>query len=152
MNEKLSSDWTLFYKVIFPILWISGFGFGTLLLWFGSFDQSNPPPPDMKWSFLFAWITGSSFILWFSLRLKNVILKDNSLIVKDYFNEIIIPISSVNDVRESRFMNPKVIKLSLYPESKFGSKIVFIPKLKFYNPFGQHPIAKQLKQISNQPI
>jgi len=152
MNEKLSSDWTVFYKVIFPLLWISGFGFGALLLWIGSFDQTNPPPADMKWTFLFVWITGSSFILWFALRLKSVMLKDKSLIVKDYFKETVIPILSVNDVRESRFMNPKVIKLSLYPESEFGDKVVFIPKLKFYNPFGQHPVVKQLKQLTNQPL
>ncbi len=151
MSEELSSDWTLFHKVIFPILWISVFGFGTLSLWFGFFDGQDSPPADMKWYFLFAWIIGSTYILWFSLRLKSVILVDNDLIVRDYFREIIIPISSVTEVRESRFMNPKVIRLSLYPESEFGSSIVFIPKLRFYNPFGQHPIAKQLKQITNQP-
>ncbi len=151
MNEKLSSSWTLFYKLIFPIVWISGFGIGTIVLWLASFDPIKSPPSEMKWMFLFAWLTGSSFIIWFSLRLKHVTLTDKLLIVKGYFKEIEVPISSVNYVSESMFVNPKTIKLSIYPESEFGSTIVFMPKVKLYNPFKQHPITKQLMQLSNQP-
>jgi hypothetical protein len=150
MIEKLSSSWTFFYKVVFPIIWISGFGIGTLVLWLGKFDQPQPPPAEMKWTFLIAWLVGSGIILWIALRLKTVTLNGDRLIIENYSQEDKVPLSSINSISETRFINPKMIKLNLYPPCVFGEKIVFIPKFKFYNPFGQHPIVKQLKELTNQ--
>jgi len=31
--ERLSSSWTTYYKVAFPLIWIGGFGLGTFALW-----------------------------------------------------------------------------------------------------------------------
>jgi hypothetical protein len=150
MMEKLSSSWTFFYKIVFPIIWISGFGIGTLTLWLGKFDQQPPPPIEMKWLFLIAWLVGSGSILWFALRLKTVTLNGDRLIIKNYGQEDTIPLSSINGISGTRFINPKTIKLNLYPPCVFGEKVVFIPKTSFYNPFGQHPIVKQLKELTNQ--
>jgi len=150
MIEKLSSSWTFYYKVVFPIVWISGFGIGTLLLWLGKFDQPETAPAEMKWLFLFGWLVGSGFILRLALRLKTVTLNGDTLIIKNYSQVDKVPLSSINGISETRLMNPKMIKLNLYPPCVFGEKVVFIPKLKFHNPFGQHPIVKQLKELTNQ--
>jgi hypothetical protein len=36
-ERTLSSAWTFWAKYLFPVMWISGFGFGTILLWSGGF-------------------------------------------------------------------------------------------------------------------
>jgi hypothetical protein len=150
MIEKLSSSWTIFYKIVFPIIWISGFGIGTLLLWLVKFEQPQVPPAEIKWMFLIIWLVGSGFILWIALRLKTVTLNGNALIIKNYGQEDTVQLSSINGISETRLINPKMIKLSFYPPCVFGEKVFFIPKSKFYNPFGQHPIVKQLKELTNQ--
>jgi hypothetical protein len=150
MAEKLSSCWTFIYKIVFPVIWISAFGIGTLMLWLGEFDQPQSPSMEVKWGFLFTWLAGSSLILWLALHLKTVALKGDTLLIKNYSREDTVTLSSINRISETRFINPKTIKLNLYSPCVFGEKVVFIPKFKFYNPFDQHPIVKLLKELTHQ--
>jgi len=146
MNEKLSSSTTNIQKIVFPVIWISAFTFANIMLWFGSDSFTKAPPTEMKWMFLFGLFVGTIFLIWHSRRLKHVELNGDMLIVKDYRREIEIPLRNINEVKETWFSNPKLIKLSIYPECEFGDKIVFIPKTKMHIPFGQHPIVKLLKE------
>jgi hypothetical protein len=150
MTEKLSSSWTFFYKTVFPILWISLFGSGTLMLWLVKFDKLHQPPTAMKWEFFFIWLVGSGFILRLALRLKAVTLNGDSLIIENYNQKVTVPLSYINGISESRFINPKTIKLNLYPPCILGEEIVFIPKSGFFNPLSQHPIVRRLNELTNQ--
>jgi hypothetical protein len=150
MQERLSSSWTFYYKVVLPVVWIGGFGLGTIILWTVNSAGSQLQLNVIRGVFFFVWLVGSSFILWFAVRLKAVTLSEGTLIVANFRQEIRIPLSSINEIRESRLVNPKTIKLTLYPPCDFGEKVVFIPKIKFYNPFGQHPIVKQLKELTHK--
>ena len=75
-------------KVIFPALWISMWGFGTLMMFLSRVQGSGEPP---KWIFLFAWVAGTAFIYWSCIRLKEVSADDNYLYVSNYLKEISIP-------------------------------------------------------------
>ena len=79
-------------KVIFPVLWITGFGLGTLAMFLGGYDGEAEPP---KWAFLFAWIAGSAFISWGCIRLKEVSVDDNYLYISNYIKEARVPLSMV---------------------------------------------------------
>lgn len=75
MNARtLSSAQTFWMKFVFPTIWISMFGLGTLALFLGALrgPDNSPPPDGMKWGFLAAWIAGTAFIYWASARLKRV--------------------------------------------------------------------------------
>ena len=151
MEEKLSSSMTLFYKIILPALWISGFGFGTLGMWLGKFDQPSQPPDEVKLTFLFFWIIGSAFLLRDAVRLKSITQDKNDLIIKNFSKVIRVPLSNIHHISESRLMRPKTISITITPPCEFGERVTFIPKAKLqlsFNPLSEHPIAKRLRELA----
>src|SRR5437870_11895011 len=67
--RTLSSAQTFNWKCIFPVVWISGFGIGTLAIFAGAFSKSEPPPPiGVKWAFLAMWVVGSTKLKKSSVR------------------------------------------------------------------------------------
>jgi hypothetical protein len=150
MNEKISSSMTLYYKALFPLLWITGFGFGTIALWLGKFNHPSQPPDDMKLLFLFFWVIGSLFLLRDAVRLKVVSLDKDDLVIKNFVKVIRVPVRNINHISESRLIRPKTITLTVYPPNDFGEKITFIPKAKFqltFNPFSEHPVVVKLREL-----
>ena len=141
MIEKLSSSLTFWHKFLFPAIWITGFGIGTISLWTTSDDSS------MKWDFLCVWLVGSSFLLWHAILLKKVTLHNDHLIVQNYFSENIVPISNIKEVTQSWFVHPPIVKLMLDPPCEFGDKIVFIPRFKVNLRVWGNPITEQLRQL-----
>lgn len=150
MDKRISSSFTFFSKIIFPIVWISGVGIVTLIMFFAPFEVS--PPVAAKLTFLILWMISSSFVLWFAIKLKSVFMNDKSLIVKDYSKKIAIPYIKVMEVRDIHYINQRIIKLHIHPECDFGSTIIFIPTFKIFNPINQHPIVAELNQKINQSI
>ena len=151
MRRRISSVWTFFYKRIFPLFWISLWGLGAAGLWLGWFSEPAPPPPEMKWVALLAWISGGSFLIWFSRRLRSVWLAGDHLIVSDYRHEQSVPLSAIEDVTETRFWNPKMIRIHLRHSARHGDEIVFLaPSALFQLPFSDHRVVKELRARSFQ--
>lgn len=151
MDEKLSSAMTFYYKVLFPFLWTTGFGAGTIAIWLGTFNNPSQPPDDARLMFLVFWIIGSVFLLRDTFRLKAVSLDKYVLIVKNFKKEIAVPLRNIKHISESRLMRPKTITLTVYPPNDFGERITFIPKAKFqmtFNLFSEHPIVIKLRELS----
>jgi hypothetical protein len=148
--KTLSSAQTLFMKIIFPALWISGFGVGTLALWLGVMHgKNNAPPPDgMKWQFLVIWIVGTAFILWGCSGLKRVRIDKNRLYVSNYIREIHVPLSDVRDVTEVRWINIHPVTVYFRDTTEFGDKIKFMPKVRFLLSWSSHPIVGELKSLA----
>src|ERR1700749_941083 len=145
MRRKLSSLQTVLMKVIFPALWISLFGFGTLTMFVGGFQGADA---SLKWIFLFAWVAGSAFIYWSCIRLKEVSADDNFLYVSNYLKEISIPLSEVYDVTENVWINIHPVTIHLKSPSEFGAKIVFMPEARFFAFFSSHPVVDELKELA----
>jgi len=145
MRRRLSSWWTYFYKRIFPIAWITGFGMGTVYLWVGTFKGQSSP--ELKWIALLSLLAGSAFLLWFSSRLKDVWLYGNDIIVSDYRSEEWIPLWQIEEVTETRLWNPKLIKLRLAHSGKWGDQIVFVAPIRFRFVFLNHPLVEELRGI-----
>ena len=97
MERTISASTTFFFKYVFPLLWIGGFGIGSLKL---LFDPRNvvfngvrgAATPADQLLFLATWIAGSAFLLWLSIPLKRVRLRPDGLSVSNYLREIAIPI------------------------------------------------------------
>jgi hypothetical protein len=146
-NSVISSGMTFFYKFLFPIIWILGFGAGTILTFL------NKETAEVKWEFLFAWLCGSFFILWFSKDLKTVRVDIDSRIldVSNFFRHISIPFSSVDSIKDNKFINPETISIFLKIDTQFGQKIKFIPSLsrRFFKFafFKDHPVVSELKEL-----
>ena len=151
MRRILSSRITFGYKFLFPVLWITGFGLGTLALWLGkvkwSATQSNPE--FLRWQFLIMWLAGASFIIWLSRRIKHVEIDENDLYVSDYFSDVTIPLTEISRITESRWTSPKTVTIHLRHHTPAGSKIVFLPKHRFAWQIS-HPIVAELNEIATQ--
>jgi hypothetical protein len=110
-------------------------------------------PEQLKIIFPVAWILGSIFLLWFSLRLRRVLIKDSALYVSDYFRGFVVPISTISRVTQSFLMHPPTITIHLKHMTPAGNKIVFIPCGPRYY-FSENLIVSELelaKTVAVQP-
>jgi hypothetical protein len=152
MHERnLSSAWTFWAKFVFPAVWISGFGIGTILLWVGGFhDRNNAmPPPQIKFVFLGVWVLGSTFILWASAGLKRMRMDERQLHVSNYVREICIPFSAIVDVKQNRWLNSRPITIYFRGATEFGDKATFMPKRSIRIKFWRiDPIVNELKKLA----
>jgi hypothetical protein len=141
---------TFFYKLIFPILWIGGFGVGTVGLFGGVFtgSQGEAPPDTMKWQFLAILVLGSAFIYWACVRLKRVTLRDGDLLISNFRNSVVVPIADVERVTENRWINIHPVTLHLSRETEFGKKVVFMPKIRFWGFLSSHPVVQELREAA----
>ena len=134
-------------KIIFPALWIPTWGFVTLMMFVSGVNDVDP---FAKVFFLFAWVVGSAFIYWSSIRLKEVRVDDNFLYVSNYLKEVAIPLSDIYDVTENRWINIHPVTIHLKSPSEFGDKIIFMPKTRVFAFFSSHPVVNELKRLATR--
>lgn len=144
MDELLSSKMTFFNKFIFSILWIGGFGFGTLAM----FIDPHIPAPALvvRILFLAGWLVGSAVIYWICGRIKRVERLGDNLLISNYFQEIEVPLTDVESVSEPTFWKPELIWIKFRRPTIFGSKIVFMPKIKLWIGVTRHPLVSKLNE------
>src|SRR5882762_10333658 len=115
--RTLSSAQTVLMKLVFPPLWIGGFAIATTTLFLAPtalVDSSGAPAdPGMKWTFLLLTVFGTAFIWWSCIRLKRVRLDDRMLYVSNYSREIAVPLVSVAEVKENRWLNIHPVTIEL---------------------------------------
>lgn len=136
-------------KIVFPIALISGFGLGTLSVWFDLMQGTNgaPLPPEEKWKFFFVWIIGTMFTLWCCAGLKKVRVNSTHLYVSNFRKEIAVPFSNIVDITEHRWSN-NPITIHFRTPTAFGQSITFMPAERFV-PFlwSSHPVVEDLKTL-----
>jgi hypothetical protein len=149
-QRTLSSAQTFWMKFVFPTVWISLFGMGTLGLFLGEFHGRNdaPPPEWMKWQFLAIWLIGTSFILWGCCRLKKVRIEPAAIYVSNYFKEVRIPFDVIRDVTENRWINIHPITIHFRSPTPFGESIVFMPTIRFFS-WCSHPVVTELRDLAH---
>jgi hypothetical protein len=141
----MSSMATLYFKML-PVLWSSGFGLTTLLLWLDAARGPNGEhaPTEFKFAFTAAWVIGTAFA-WSFTRLKRVRIDATHLYVSNYLEEISIPFSNIAKVTEDRWTNIHPITIHLKHATEFGDRITFMPPSRFFG-WTTHPVVHELKQ------
>lgn len=156
MARTLSSAKTFVMKVVFPILWICSFGYGTLGLFnvgTAFSDKADaPPPPEMKWLFLAGWLFGSAIIYFTCIRLKRVRMDEASLYISNYLEEVEVPLRDVGAVRENRWVNGHPITIELRRHIQFGDRIVFMPKSRWFAFWSSHPVVAEIQQAVDRAL
>jgi hypothetical protein len=138
-----SSRLTFFAKFVLPTIWIVGFGAGTATIW-----TIDGGPPERKFAFLAAFLAGVIMFWMFCIPLKRVRVQDGNLYISDFRNEISVPLSSVAEVTENRWVNIHPITIHLRTETPFGNKIVFMPKRRLASGWASHPVVNELRQMA----
>ena len=143
MNMRtFSSSLTFFYKYIFTLVWVGFFGFGTISMFLS--DSSSDAP---KYQFLFTWIIGTLLVYLICGRLKKVQIEDRKVYISNYFQSTEIDISALKSVSGSIFLAPELVWFKVEPSSIFGQTIIFMPPLRIFCGFTQHPLVKELKDL-----
>lgn len=115
---------TFFLKFVMPPLWIVLFGLGVGRAAFG-----DGRPAVSVVVLLLAWTAGT-VLLWFSgMRLKRVRRIGSRLQISNYVHEIAMPLSAVDYVEESRWIRGRPITVHFDRETRFGTRIVFMPSM-----------------------
>ena len=130
---------TFIYKIVFPCVWISGFGIGTL----GLFIINEP----VKWKFLIALTIGTIFLGIFCFPLKYVKLENNQLVVSNYFKKVYVPLTEISEVTENVYINIHPVWIHFRIPTEFGYRIMFMPKTRI-SFLSSHPIVKELTELS----
>ena len=148
--RTLSSAQTFLMKVIFPVLWIGGFGAGTLSLWLAAMHGpgGSGAPSWMRWQFLVTWLAGAAFIGWSCARLKRVRIDREFLYVSNYRREIAVPLSAIEAVTENRWINIHPVTVRFRVPTEFGQAITFMPTARFWG-WSSHPVVQELRDAAH---
>ena len=130
--RRLSSGLTFVFKLLFPLVWMAGFGFATVaeFLWPDRGTHNVVPGGALdggKWIFLVALLFGSAFILRVAVPLKRVILDGDALLVSNYLRTVRVPLASVARVTQNRWINVRPVTVHLREPSPFGARFTFMP-------------------------
>ena len=86
------------------------------------------------------------FFGWSLLRLKRVKIDKKYLYVSNYFSEIKVPLKYVDEVSENVWLNHRPIKVKFNISTKFGSSIVFMPKIRWFAFFSFNPMVDEIER------
>jgi hypothetical protein len=142
LQKTLSSGWTYGMKFLFPVLWISGFGLGSLFLWSKAPADAVPP-----YGFFAAWLAVTAFILWTSVGLKRVRVDERRLYVSNYLREISVPFTAIADVKQNRWLRHRPVTIYFKEATGFGDRVTFMPKQRL-NFWSVDPTVSELRRLA----
>ena len=148
MRRRLSSAQTFLMKYVVPTVWLLAFTMGTVSLFLtGGYSDPRgfPPPPEMKWLFLGVTVAGGFFLYWFGTRLKQVEIDEQWLYVSNFLREVRIPLLDVEEVSENRWINTRPITVEFRRDTGFGTRIIFMPKTRWWGFWRPHPAVGELE-------
>jgi hypothetical protein len=147
--RTLSSAMTFLMKFIFPTLWISIFGYGTLALWTTLLQghDNQAPPVGMKGVFLLMWVAGTLFILKFCAGLKCIKADNRNLYISNYLREITVPLTLIENVTEIRWINIHPVTIHFRGDTEFGQRVTFMPQSRIFAG-GSHPVVTELNVLA----
>jgi hypothetical protein len=102
--------------------------------------------------FVLAWIVGTSVIYWSCIRLKKVSLVGDSFVISNFRREIRVAARDVERVTGSVLWSPELVWLHVRTPTDFGRKIVFMPGVRLFGGFSQHPLVSELSTfVAHRP-
>lgn len=135
--KEISSQWTFFYKFMYPIL---------LVLSAGEFVAGMAA--TKLYGFIAVSIVLFAYHAWKSVQAKRVRHDGELLYVSNYIKEIVIPFKDMSHVAENTpLYGYSLLTIHLKTTSAFGNKIRFMPKftMLYVRP---HPVATELRTMA----
>ena len=140
MKGRISSAWTLPYKVMIPMM----LGAISIILIVNLF--SSPLPLPLNGYIVAAWsVAGTLFFSWWGLGLKRVSADDRNLYVSNWIREVSIPLSEIDSV-DGLYGGWRVM-VRLKAKSKFGWKIIFLAKWQPFIFSPSRPVVDELRLL-----
>ena len=134
--QRLSSNFTLFFKLTIPVGWVSFFGLFALVIFI--VDTTDKPllaSPYFKYGFLAFFLLFLTIIYFTIYQLKRVEYENGFMYVTDYFKTIKFPIENIERVSTLNMILFKVAWFHLKAKGIFGKRIPFIAKKSTFKTF-----------------
>ncbi|WP_458070346.1 hypothetical protein [Rhodanobacter sp. BL-MT-08] len=145
--RRLSSTFTVFYKRVFPVVWLLVPAISGFALWNASMHGRAPAGwlPLLPPVVIFVVGLAIHRKLIFDL-VDEVWLDGDQLVIKDRGQQTRIALADVINVNATIMINPRRVTLMLRSDSRFGRTITFIPASPrgFGAAFKPDPIATDL--------
>lgn len=141
--QILSSKYTFFYKFIFLLVWVIGFGAGAREVLFFS------PDYDLRWTqYAVTWAAIAVFIFFATGTIKTVTMdkKKKELVVSNFLKTHSIQFDEVEDIDGSSLLSPRLVWFTLKSHSAFGRRISFLPAVRPQRSMGKHPMVMELRK------
>jgi hypothetical protein len=138
MMQRLSSSWTIFFKLFVPVFWVVFFttlGIATLTIGgdsIGIFSTSV-----YQWGLLIFLVSGYVFLFFTFYQLKRVDADDQYVYISNYFKTFRYPYSSIKGYRVSRLILFKLVRLHFTKKGSLGKSIVFLPSRSHFAEFAR---------------
>jgi hypothetical protein len=145
--RRISSQWTFFYKFVFPIFW---FGFIIVFLIVAVFVPTRAgqglPIPALIVPIIML-VIGYALMKKLIFDLADEVWDDgDALVVKKSGQEQRIALSDIKNVNYSIMTSPPRVVLSLRRPSVFGEQVAFCAPIRFV-PFATSPIVDDLIEL-----
>ena len=142
---RLSSNWTLLYRLFIPTFWITFFGAVVITIWFLKGRYFGAASANYVKALVTSFYLTTLIILYFTvIQLKRVEIDKDFLYVTNYFRHLRYPLSSIEKITERNFGLMKVGKVYLNKKGTFGKEFIFMISRTEYPIFwDQHPEINQ---------
>lgn len=141
MTLRLSSRWTLVYKVLFPL----GITVGVASLARGAITMTEQPMA------MVSLLAVAALLVFFSWKwnggFKTVCVEDDVLVIGNYVRTIRVPLSEIDTVTDRPCININPVTITFRQPTPFGLRIHFMAPI-WWIPFASHPNVRRLKMAS----
>jgi hypothetical protein len=149
--QRVSSNFTVFFKLFLPTVWIVFFTIFTISI-FTIDGQSLPflTSPVFKYPFLLAYLIFFALIYFTIIQLKRVEMGADCYYVSNYLKTFRLVYEDIESVSIIPLFRLQVMTFRLKARGSFGKKITFLASKQLYELFLQSnvDVATYLKSIT----
>ena len=141
-KRRISSGATSFLKY-FPLLWLGLLGASIFMI-----AQSGGVMDIAIMVGMLALATAIVWLLFWTLA-DEVAIEGTDLVVKKGQRRARFPVSNIERVGGIRWINPERITLTLRSPCELGRKISFMPPIRMFAMFSEHPVRGELERLAD---
>ncbi|MDF1695589.1 MAG: hypothetical protein P1U56_07140 [Saprospiraceae bacterium] len=139
--QRLSSNFTLFFKLFVPTGWVSFFGlFAVVIFLVDTTDKPLLGTTEFRIGYLIFFVVFLTLIYFTIFQLKRVEYEDGHIFATDYFKTITFPLENIVRISKMNLGIFTVVWLHLQSKGIFGKRIPFLAKRTNFKTFeSNHP-------------
>jgi len=156
-TQSISSGWTLFLKLILPVMWTAFFGTFVGVILFsedGAYLVAGGmvTPMIARIVALTFLLLGISLFYWLFMRLKRVDVDSDFMYVTNYFKTRRYPYHNIEKLVENQYLMFRPVTVYFKEAGTFGKKITFLSSKSFREFLGERPDVAQFMEKGNWTV
>ena len=126
-SVHVSSNWTLFLKIFFPIFWGVLFGLMTIAFWATDMTTVGNMPIFYFRLLITSFFISGIIVLYFStIQLKRVEIDDHFVYVTNYQKTARYPFHNIKKIETTNYFLFRIGKIHFRTSGMFGPSVVFL--------------------------